>query len=126
MAEETYNPTVESLERFTKLLPVTLTPEEIQAAGRELGRTVLDMADEEAQQDSMKKEMKARLGVLEAKRSELATKITRGTELREVEVEPQRDYGEAKYFEIRLDTGEVIKERPLSAEERQLGLPKPA
>lgn len=112
----------ERLKTFSKLLACKLTDEELLRYGGELGSVIQDIAEEEERQASLKQELKARLAGLEAKRTELATKIVRREELRDVEVQPERNYDASRYYEIRIDTGEVIKERPLSAEERQLGL----
>ena len=116
---------VEYLKPFSKLLPCKLSNEELLERGQQLGAVTQDIADEEARQVSIKQELKARLTELESQRMQLATQITRREEMREVEIVPERDYTLAKYYEIRQDTGEVVKERPLTPEERQLGLPKP-
>ncbi len=49
--------------------------------------------------------------------------LARGMELREVEVEVIADFESGKVREIRQDTYEAIKERPLRDDERQPGLP---
>jgi hypothetical protein len=110
------------LKTFSKLLACKLTDEELLRYGGELGSVIQDIAEEEDRQASLKQELKARLAGLEAKRTELATKLVRREELRDVEVQPERNYDANRYYEIRMDTGEIIKERPLSAEERQIGL----
>jgi hypothetical protein len=112
----------ELLKTFSKLLACKLTDDELLRYGGELGSVIQDIAEEEDRQASLKQELKARLAGLEAKRTELATKLVRREELRDVEVQPERNYSASRYYEVRLDTGEVIRERPLSAEERQMGL----
>lgn len=103
----------------TKLLPCKLNDEELLKYGSELGAVIQDVTAEEDQQISLKQDMKARLTSLEAERTALATKITRQEELRNVEVQPAIDFNKGVYREIRVDTGELIFERPVTDEERQ-------
>jgi hypothetical protein len=66
--------------------------------------------------------MKARLTELDAKRTQVSLRISRKSEERSVEVEAIQDFKRGKYFETRLDTGEVIFERPLYDSELQANL----
>ena len=112
----------ELLKPYTKLLACKLTDDELLRYGGELGSVIQDIAEEEERQASLKQELKARLAGLEDKRTELATKLVRREELRDVDVQPERNYAAGRYYEIRMDNGEIIKERSLTAEERQIGL----
>ena len=112
------------LKSYVRLMPCKLKDTELLRYGGELGEVIQDIAAEEDNQLGLRQEMKARLAVLEARRTDLATKITRKEELRDVEIQTERDYTAGTYSEIRTDTGEVIKERPLTPEERQEKLPK--
>lgn len=124
MAKEKKSPeTIRKLTIRTKLLPCKLTDEELLKYGGELGAVIQDVTAEEDQQTSLKQDMKARLTSLEAERTALATKITRQEELRNVEVQPAIDFKKGVYQEVRIDTGELIFERPVTDEERQEYLP---
>lgn len=50
---------------------------------------------------------------------DLAYDVKSGTELRPVECAEKPQYGKSMVELIRLDTGEVLSSRPMSAEERQ-------
>ena len=110
---------MKTLKPITKFLPCKLTDQELLDYGAELGSTIQDISAEEARQTSMKTELKARMTALEAKSAELSTKITRQEELRDVKVEPRLDFKAGIYREVRTDTGEVIRERPITDDERQ-------
>lgn len=110
---------VKKLKIRTNLLPCKLNNTELLEYGNELGSVIQDIAAEEDRQISLKQELKARLTTLEAQRTALATKITRKEELRDVEIQPSLNFTAGVYREVRLDTSEVIKERPLTDDERQ-------
>jgi len=109
--------------RSTEVLDCKLTEDEILKYGRDLASVQQDLIDEEKRQEGLKQEMKSRLATLSSKSTELTTKVNRGRELRPVQVESVRDYGTRMYTQVCLDTGEIIKERPLTAEELQRELP---
>lgn len=113
---------IRKLRETTELLPCRLTNEELLVYGNDLGATIQDIAAEVDRQESVKREMKSRMSKLEATRTELASKITRKEEYRDIKVEIILDFEADKYKKIRLDTGEVTFERPINDEERQESL----
>jgi len=113
---------IRKLEPRTKLLRCKLTRDELIKFGGELAQSLQDIVTETALQASMKQSMKAALSSLEAKSSELSTKVARGEELRDVEVEPRLDFKTGIYYEIRGDTGEKISQRTITEDERQENL----
>lgn len=110
---------IRRLRKFTELLPCQLTDPELLDYGNKLAMANQDIAAEEDRQTGLKQDMKSRLGKLEAERSGLSIKIARKEELREIEVESLLDFKADVYKEIRLDNAEVIKERPITEDERQ-------
>ena len=118
---DTINPV---LERITRDLPCELTHADLVRAVKDLGAVLEATAHEEARQKAAKKEMASKLAELEMQRQELGAKITTGRELRPVSVEVVADYEKGTAQEIRTDTYEVVITRPLSWDEKQLGLPK--
>lgn len=110
---------IRKLKTITKLLPCKLTEIELLNYGNELALTVQNIGTEEERQASLKQELKARLTALESKRSEIASKVARKEEYRDVEVEPMLDFLTEHYKEIRTDTGELVYERPINEHERQ-------
>lgn len=113
------------LRRYFTTLDCILTDVELLKYGRELSSVISAIATEEANQASVKKEMASKIAGLEAKASEISAKVNRGKELREVRVEVMADFTTGMATEIRTDTGEVYRERPLRDEERQPKLPEP-
>lgn len=107
------------LHRGTRPLSVKLTDPELQRLGRDLAAVCDDIIAEEARTDSIKQELKARMTGLESKRTQLATLIRRGEEIRDVAVETRADYATGLVREIRLDTEELLSQRPLTEKERQ-------
>lgn len=82
------------------------------------------IADLEGEQEATRKEQKAQMSALEAKRTELTGVLRRKQEPREVAVEVIADDDTGMTTAIRLDTGEVLWERQMYDSERQLELPK--
>lgn len=111
------------LKRSTRLLPVRLTDDDLRDRGRALAQVCDDIASERARHDSIKTELKARLAKLEADRAVLSALIRRGDEERDVEVITVADYARAVAVEIRTDTNDTLRERPLEMSERQPTLP---
>lgn len=112
-------PDVRVLQKTTKFLPCKLTNEELLRFADEIGTTTQDIATEEARQISLKQELKAKLTQLEARRTVLASMITRKEEHRDVAVEIRLDFGAEECRQIRLDTCEVVGTRAITDEERQ-------
>ena len=106
-------------ETRTESLPCKLTPEERREAGEALAGVVQDVAAEGDRQTDIKAQMKARLTELEARKAQLAITISRGEEYRDVRVQDTPDYAAGTVHTVRMDTGECIRTRRLSEEERQ-------
>lgn len=111
------------IEKITKNLPCKLTEVELKEFGRKLAVKCEDIAAEESRQKDQKSEMKARLDGMESERATLAIVVRRQEEQRDVEVEEFYDYAAGKVTQTRLDTGEKIRVRPMTNEERQQPLP---
>jgi hypothetical protein len=101
-----------------------MTFDELIKAVKDLGTVLEETRHEESRQKALKKDMASKLADLEMKRQELGQKISVRRETREVEVEVRADYAKGVTIETRTDTWEDIGTRPLSWDEKQLGLPK--
>jgi hypothetical protein len=110
---------IKKLGTINSLLSCKLTDDELLQAGQDLAKVNQDIVREENDQTSAKAQMKARLTGLEAKRTEISLKISRKAEERSVEVERILNFQIGKYFETRIDTGEVIHQRDIRDDERQ-------
>lgn len=111
------------LTRTTDPLLCELTKAEALQRGQDLARSVEDIQAEEGAQETHKRAMKSKLSALEARRDQLALIVSRGQEVRDIEVELQADDDTGKVRRIRMDTGEVLLERPMTDAERQVPMP---
>jgi hypothetical protein len=109
--------------RENRILPCKLTKDELIERGQSLAATIEDINTETDAQEGLKREMKARIGVLEAQRSSLAAVVSRRHELRDVSVEVQLHDDTNTVATVRMDTGEVIHSRTMNDDERQESLP---
>lgn len=112
-----------TVKTITRSLPCRLTDDELMKAGSDLATVVEDITNEESRQTDQKTQMKAKLTELDARRSQLAIKVRRREEFREVEVEIDFDYQRGMITEIRTDTGEQLNIRRMTDSERQQALP---
>lgn len=117
------NDNLKLLPMQTQSLPCVLTADEIREYGQKLAKVLEDIGTENARQLSFKQQMKATLGALEAQAAGLGSKIRRGEELRDVDVQPELDFKKDVYRERRTDTDEIIMERSIEDDERQDTLP---
>ena len=100
-------------------LSVRLTDAERLQLGDELAGVQDQIGNQLSREESIKKELKAKMAGLEARRDELASIVRRKEQMRPVECVWERNYGDGLARKIRLDTGEVIQSRPLQDHERQ-------
>lgn len=111
-----------SLRTQTRSLPCKLTDDEVRNAGGELAAVVQDIATEKERQKDVGAQMKARLAELQSRQTQLAIKVSRREEFREVRVEYEINDGADIVTERRLDTGDIMTIRPARDDERQLAL----
>ncbi len=83
-------------------------------------RHLFDLAKEvEGERDAAKERFKSRLGEIENETNKLVRAVADRAEYRDVECEEREDEKRMKIDLVRTDTGAVIDEWPISAEERQ-------
>jgi len=86
-------------------------------------RHLIDHAKEvEGERDASKERYKSRLGEIETERDKLLRAVADRAEYRDVECEEREDEKRMKIDLVRTDTGVVIDEWPMSAQERQKDL----
>lgn len=105
-----------------QLLPVRLTEQERVSRGRELAQTLSDIKSEESRAEMVKASLKSAMASLEARRDELGVVVQRGEEIRSVKVQDVADDSALRIARVRMDTGEVLTEREMTADEKQLVL----
>ena len=111
------------LREYPESLRTDLTPEEKIERGRKLAELVQKIDSAEAEERDRRKGVKEVLDALIEQRTSLAFIVHRGQEDRESEIEERADYETRKVSTVRLDTGEVVRERDLLPEERQEYIP---
>lgn len=110
------------LRETTRALSCKLTDDEVRQSGEALAALVEDMANEEARATDVKQQLKARMTELESKRYQLASKVRRREEIRDVAVKLLLHENNLVHI-VRTDTAEVIETRPATDRERQPDLP---
>lgn len=104
-------------------LPCTLTDEEVQSRGRMLGETIWAIDDTQAARTAAMKEFKERLVGLNEQQRKLARVIRNRVENRMVQCAVQFHAPlEGVKRIVRMDTGEVVREEPMTDSEKQLNL----
>lgn len=105
--------------RSVQKVAVKLTDEELLRYGKALAQTESDLKALEGEHDARKSLMKQELAEIGARRSMLSGLVSSGEEVRDVECEDVFTYSDRKVARVRVDTGEIIFERPMTAEESQ-------
>jgi hypothetical protein len=106
----------------TQSLPVVLSQSELLARGKESGELSLSISQVEEDLAAAKVAAKEKLKTFEARKRELDRVLRSGIETRDVECELRFDFDAGVARTIRLDTKEVVSERPVTDEERQTSL----
>ncbi len=103
----------------TQTLPVRLTTEEKLQRGTALAKALQDCGALESDFAEIKSKFKARIETAELEVSKLGAIVRAGEEFREVAVEDVSDFERSVISTMRLDTGEVVSTRGMTAHERQ-------
>lgn len=122
MAKEKEKKKVVKIETVDRECYVDLTPEEVRAKGTDLALKVQEIDEETAELREYVKTEKSRIQGLVLESKKLAECVRQRRELRVVLVDIV-DVGEGKVNEVRQDTGEVLRTRPMTDAERQRSLP---
>jgi uncharacterized FlaG/YvyC family protein len=104
-------------------LKCLLTEKEKTELSAKIAKAISDRSHTEARLKEVSASLKADIAKLDAEISETALQINNGYEYRNVECRMDKDYRLGTITVTRLDTGEVIRERPMTGEERQMKLP---
>ena len=104
-------------------LKCLLTEKEKTELSGKIAKAISDRTSAEAKLKEVSASIKAQIAQLDAEISEKALQINNGYEYRNIECRMDKDYRLGSVTITRLDTGEVIRERPMTAEERQMELP---
>ncbi len=109
----------------TRELFCALTEAEVGARAAELARITTQLSELEDEKKSVMSTFKDKIDRCIVDSRSLARKVSERREMRIVKCDWHYDYQVGKATLARVDTGEVLEERPLTAEERQPALPLP-
>jgi hypothetical protein len=109
----------------TKWLPVHLTDDEVRARGERIVALMQERTEADADAKRQRDAHKARVSDLDKTMTHLAHEVRTRTEHRDVEVKEAFDHDRGLVETVRLDTGEVVETRPMTARERQKPLDFP-
>jgi len=102
-----------------RTLPVYLSDEECKAAARKLAETLWEKEQKEAEAKDSAATYRDAIKTMAETISELKTVVRSGVEHRLVDCEDRKNMAAGTTEIYRLDTGEMVESRPLSALERQ-------
>lgn len=122
-AEEKPPPENVKVENFARNLPVALTREEVAERADRAAQLIEDRDHKEAELKAHNSHVKSLIATLEADMRHLSSEVRTKRTHRDVECERRYDYDSSVVREVRLDTGEVLSERPMSDREKQRDLP---
>lgn len=111
--------------KIGKYLPVMLTDDERLEKADELAEASQAVDNANANKRYVLSQMQTEIKTAEARREKLAGIVSSKREYREVTVEVQFDFEKGEYREIRTDTGELVTQRSMTDDERQISILDP-
>lgn len=105
-----------------RVLPVKLTEEERLQRADALANALQQIQDRKVEKKRITKEADKAIGEAEQEAVDLRDAVATGREYQDVIVHKVYDYEKATVTEVRTDTGETIKSRGMTDEERQAKL----
>lgn len=103
-------------------LPVPMTDGERLALGEEIAREQESAEVAEEKKKALDEEMKGQIDTAYQKVSELTKRLRHGKVNRPVQCQVRRDYRIGYIRVMRMDDGTEVSSRPMTSEERQLGM----
>ena len=111
------------IEETSEYCEVQLTEKELLDIGKKGAAARSEQARLEAAFDTIKTEFKGKIQAEENKQTNASQLINSGKETRPVKCERTWHWPDGKVRTVRLDTGEIVKERDIMPNERQQDLP---
>ena len=109
-------------ERWTETLRCDLTDEEVRARADQAARTYKDAAERSEALQAHAKEERGAIATLNAEVGQLLRAVAERAEYRPVDVKSVRNEIGGVMETVRLDTGEIVRSRPFTPDEKQIGL----
>lgn len=107
-------------------VPLPLSAEEREEAGTRMAKALSEKAKLEDQLDTYRKGINAQVKQLDSEAAEASKEWLNGKSEQEVYCDQIADYDAGAIIWRNQETGEEVKRRPMTGEERQLRLPIPA
>lgn len=101
-------------------LPVKLTTEEIAQAAKDLASALQQLESIEIEKKAVVKDYNSQLDNIKKTIHRLMTHVKNGVEYRPVECDLQFHIGKVLAILVRNDTGEIVWDRPMTDEEKQM------
>jgi hypothetical protein len=98
--------------------------EELLEISSEMAQQVTSLKGFEDDKKALTSDFNGKIDSAKAQINSAATKLNNGYEYRTIKCEVERDYDAKVVRFYRIDTGELAKERPMTADELQLRLVK--
>lgn len=114
---------VPKVEKHQQVLKVLLTPEEVADRADRAAQHLQDRDAKVEEHKAASKHAKAVVEAIEGEMRRLSHEVRTRSTYKPVDCERRYVYDKGIYQEVRLDTGEVIVQRKLTAEEAQMELP---
>ena len=111
------------IESFKRDLKVSLKPEEIAERADRAAKLLEDRDHEESEFKAHGTHVRGRIAQMESEMRHLSGEVRTKCTYREVDCERRFIYETGVVQEVRIDTGEVISERPMTDREKQRDLP---
>jgi len=108
--------------KYSRSLKCELTDDERKDAALLLAQKLDEIGSLESELTSIKKSIQGKVALAEAEAGNAKAMVRDGYEIRSVDVQETMDYEEKSVRVIRLDTGEIIEDRKMSATELQMEL----
>jgi hypothetical protein len=107
---------------FKDYLECDLTAAELAERSKQAADTQLKLRETETEKKRIDQKLGSEIKLLQQEVDRLATIVSKGKERRDVECTSEIDWNSFRIRYIRLDTGEVYRERDLTEDERQSNL----
>ena len=109
-------------ERIKELLKCFLTDSELKAQAETMAQSLSQIQSLESDLKSLKKQIESDIAAAQGALNSAVEKFRSGWEMRTIECEVTKDFETNTITVKRLDTMEVVRERAMTSEERQMAL----
>lgn len=110
------------METCKRYLKYTFTEEEKKLMGADLAQKFATHTEAEGRLKSVSTQIKSEISTIDGQMASLSEKIRSGYEYQNIECDVTMDYERGRVIVTRLDTGEIVEDRAMSADERQKSL----